>query len=256
MQRVPGKVAIVTGAASGIGRAASVLLAREGASVALTDVNDPEGAQAAEEIQRQGYAAGYWHMDVTREEEITAVFSDVAAYFGKIDVLVNNAAVSGPDRPPDRVTREEWDQVLAVNTAGPFLCTRQAIPYMRRAGGGSIINLSSVDAFIGGPDLPPYHAAKAALAAMSKNDALYYAGDHIRVNSLHPAAVMTPMLEAVAARSGQDRDQWMAEVAAMHALNRIARPEEIAWGIVFLASDESSFVTGSALIMDGGYTAR
>jgi NAD(P)-dependent dehydrogenase (short-subunit alcohol dehydrogenase family) len=256
MGRVEGKVAIVTGAALGIGRAAALMLAKEGARVAATDVLDPEGARLVEEITAQGGTARYWHLDVSLESQVRTVVEDVVRAFGRIDVLVvNNAGISGVSKPTHEITEQEWDRVQAVNVKGPFFCTKHVIPHMKRAGGGSIVNLSSIYGLIGAPDAPPYHASKGALRLMSKTDALLYAGDRIRVNSVHPGFIWTPMVEKFL-QSGGDVAAGRKAVDSLHPLGRMGEPDDIAYGVVYLASDESKFVTGSELVIDGGYTAR
>ncbi len=255
MGRVEGKVAIVTGAALGIGRAAALMLAKEGARVAATDVLDPEGARLVEEITAQGGTARYWHLDVSLEDQVRTVVEDVLRAFGRIDVLVNNAGISGVSKPTHEITEQEWDRVQAVNVKGPFFCTKHVVPHMKRGGGGSIINLSSIYGLIGAPDAPPYHASKGALRLMSKTDAMLYAGDRIRVNSVHPGFIWTPMVEKFL-QSGGDVAAGRKAVNSLHPLGHMGEPDDIAYGIVYLASDESKFITGSELVIDGGYTAR
>ena len=253
MGRVDGKVAIVTGGAVGIGASASRLLAREGARVAITDVRDTEGSALERELA--GTGARYWHMDVSREAEVARVFAEVEGAFGPVTVLVNNAGIGGANRPTHELTEAEWDAVMAVNVKGVFLCTKHAVPQMRRAGGGSIIDLSSVYGLVSAPDNPPYHASKGAVRLMAKTDALLYALDGIRVNSLHPGFIWTPMVEGLVQDSGHEA---VARVGldALHPLGHIGEPDDIAWGCVYLASDEARFVTGAELVIDGGYTAR
>jgi NAD(P)-dependent dehydrogenase (short-subunit alcohol dehydrogenase family) len=255
MGRVEGKVAIVTGAALGIGRAAALMLAKEGARVAATDVLDPEGARLVEEITAQGGTARYWHLDVSLEDQVRTVVEDVLRAFGRIDVLVNNAGISGVSKPTHEITEQEWDRVQAVNVKGPFFCTKHVVPHMKRGGGGSIVNLSSIYGLIGAPDAPPYHASKGALRLMSKTDAMLYAGDRIRVNSVHPGFIWTPMVEKFL-QSGGDVAAGRKAVNSLHPLGHMGEPDDIAYGIVYLASDESKFITGSELVIDGGYTAR
>ena len=256
MGRVEGKVAIVTGGALGIGRAICLLLAKEGAKVAVTDVLDKEGKEVVDEIKAAGGIAEYWHLDVAKEEEVKKVFADVAREFGKIDVLVNNAGISGVNKPTDEVTEEEWDKVMNVNVKGVFFCSKHAIPYMQKAGGGSIINLSSIYGLVGAPDVPPYHASKGAIRLMSKTDALIYAKDNIRVNSVHPGYIWTPMVENHLKSSGIDPEEGRKQLASLHPIGHVGEPIDIAYGVVYLASDESKFVTGSELVIDGGYTAQ
>jgi NAD(P)-dependent dehydrogenase (short-subunit alcohol dehydrogenase family) len=150
---------------------------------------------------------------------------------------------------------EEWEKVMSVNTTGVFLCTKHAIPYLQKRGGGSIINLSSIYGIISARDLPPYHASKGAVRLMSKTDALLYGKDDIRVNSVHPGFIWTPLVEDFLAEQG-DVEEGKKELEGLHPIGRIGRPEEIAAAILFLASDEASFITGAELVADGGYTAR
>jgi NAD(P)-dependent dehydrogenase (short-subunit alcohol dehydrogenase family) len=184
------------------------------------------------------------------------VVAAVVERFGGLHVLVNNAGIAGSDKPTHELTEAEWDQVQAVNVKGVFFCTKHAIAAMKRAGGGSIVNLSSIYGMVGSEDVNPYHASKGAVRLMSKTDALTYARDHIRVNSVHPAFIWTPMVENHLKRKGGDLEALKQGVAALHPIGRIGEPDDIAWGVVYLASDEAKFVTGSELVIDGGYTAR
>ncbi|HEU0274069.1 MAG TPA: glucose 1-dehydrogenase [Candidatus Udaeobacter sp.] len=254
--RLRHKVAVVTGAALGIGRATAILFSREGAKVAVTDLRDSDGKPLVETIESDGGEAAYWHLDVAREKQVKHVFKKIHERFGKIDVLVNNAGIAGADKPTHKITEEEWDSVQAVNVKGVFFCTKHVIPFMRKAGGGSIINLSSIYGLIGAADVPPYHASKGAVRLMTKNDALLYAKDRIRVNSVHPGYIWTPMVESIGNTSGKGMEAFRREIDALHPLGHIGEPNDIAYGIVYLASDESKFVTGSELVIDGGYTAR
>lgn len=255
MDRVKGKVAVVTGGARGIGRSACSLLAQEGATVAVTDILDEEGRRAADGISRTGATARFWHLDVANETEVARVLSDIARSFGGIDVLVNNAGITGVDKPTHEITEPEWDKVMAVNLKSVFFCTKHAVPYMQSAGAGSIINLSSIYGIIGAGDVPPYHASKGAIRLMTKNDAIIYARDGIRVNSIHPGFIWTPLVEKFAADRGEV-DTIRAQIESRHPLGKVGEPDDVGWGVVYLASDESKFVTGSELVIDGGYTAQ
>ena len=254
MDRVKGKVAIVTGGSVGIGHSACNLLAREGALVAVTDVLDSEGQETARRIREAGGKAEFWHLDVRKESEVKAVFQAVSEHFGGIDVLVNNAGIAGANRPTHEITEEEWDALMAVNVKGVFFCTKHAIPYMQKAKRGSIINLSSIYGIIGAGDIPPYHASKGAVRLMTKNDALIYAAEHIRVNSVHPGFIWTPLVEKFAGEQGSLADV-RKQLDALHPIGHVGEPDDIGWGIVYLASEEAKFVTGSELVIDGGYTA-
>ena len=254
MGRVEGKVALVTGGALGIGASACRLLAREGARVAVTDVKDDEGRRLAKELAGNP-KAGFWHLDVSDEANVRSVFAEVAEALGPVTVLVNNAGISGVNKPTDQITEAEWDALMAVNVKGVFLCTKHVIAQMRRAGGGSIINLSSIYGLVGAPDSPPYHASKGAVRLMSKTDALLYAPDRIRVNSVHPGFIVTPMVEGFLDTSGHGGELREALVA-LHPLGHLGEADDVGFAILYLASDESKFVTGSELVVDGGYTAR
>lgn len=255
MGRVEDKIALVTGAAHGIGRSTAVLLAREGAKVAVTDVDTEACRDVVEEIEGVVGAARDWELDVSDEEQVRRVTEGVVEHFGGLDVLINNAGISGADRPTHELSLEEWEQVQAVNTRGVFLCTKHAIPHMKEAGGGSIVNLSSIYGIVSAPDIPSYHASKGAVRMMTKTDALFYAEDGIRVNSVHPGFIWTPLVEDYLESQG-DVEEGRRQLAELHPLGRVGEPEEIAHGILFLASGESSFMTGSELVIDGGYTAR
>jgi NAD(P)-dependent dehydrogenase (short-subunit alcohol dehydrogenase family) len=257
MNRLEGKVCIVTGGALGIGRACVERMAGEGAKVGIFDVLDEPGEALAQELERKGAAARYWHVDVVDEHAVQSALDAAASHFGAIDVLVNNAGISGTTKPTHEVTEAEWDRVMAVNVKGVFFCTKHAIPHLRRAGGGSIVNLSSIYGLVGAPDVPPYHASKGAVTLMSKTDAMLYAPDRIRVNSLHPGFIWTPMVEHHLQASGAtDLAAARAAIGQRHALGHMGEPDDIAWGAVYLASDESRFMTGAELVIDGGYTAR
>lgn len=257
MKRLKGKTCIVTGAALGIGAACALRLGEEGARLALFDVLDEEGNALGESLQAKGVPARYWHVDVASERSVQAAVDGVAAHYGAVHVLVNNAGIAGINKPTHEITEEEWDRVQAVNVKGVFFCTKHAIPHMQRAGSGSIINLSSIYGLVGAPDVPPYHASKGAVRLMTKTDALIYAPDRIRVNSVHPGYIWTPMVEHHLRDSGAaDLDAARKEVGLLHPLGHMGEPDDIAWGVVYLASDESKFVTGTELVIDGGYTAR
>jgi NAD(P)-dependent dehydrogenase (short-subunit alcohol dehydrogenase family) len=233
-----------------------LLLAREGATVAVTDVLDEPGRKTAQEIQGAGGKAEFWRLDVAQEANVKRVFAEIKAKFGRLDVLVNNAGISGANKPTHEVTEAEWDALMAVNVKGVFFCTKHVIPYLKAAGAGSIINLSSIYGIVGAGDVPPYHASKGAVRLMTKNDAIIYAPDKIRVNSIHPGFIWTPMVENFAATMPVSIQEARKAMAAKHPLGHVGEPEDVAWGIVFLASDESKFVTGSELVIDGGYTAQ
>jgi NAD(P)-dependent dehydrogenase (short-subunit alcohol dehydrogenase family) len=255
MNRVAGKVAVVTGGSLGIGRACCVRLAEEGAAVAVTDILDEEGRALADEICDGGGKAAYWHLDVSSEDQVASVMREVQSRFGPVTVLVNNAGISGVNKPTHEIESEEWDQLMDVNVKGVFYCTKHVLSQMLEAGHGSIVNMSSIYGIVSAPDLPPYHASKGAVRMMTKTDALIYAKNGIRVNSVHPGFIWTPMVENFAKSLGEI-EAMKENIASLHPVGRMGESDDIAWGVVYLASDESKFVTGTELIIDGGYTAR
>lgn len=255
MNRLAGKVAIVTGGSVGIGKAIVRRMAEEGAKVAILDLLHAEGHGLEEELRANGAVGQYWTCDVARENEVANVFDKVVRQFGRLDIVVNNAGVAGASKPTHEITEEEWDFVQSINVKGVFFGTKHAIPHLKKAGGGSIINLSSIYGIISAPDVPPYHASKGAVRLMTKTDALLYAPDRIRVNSIHPGFIWTPMVEKHLAGLG-DVAAGRRAVDALHPLGHMGEPDDIAWAAVYLASDEAKFVTGAELVVDGGYTAH
>lgn len=240
----------------GIGRSAAMLMSREGAAVAIADREESAGLEVVQEIEDEGGTALFARLDVTDEAQVQRVIDHAAKELGRLDILVNNAGIAGVNKPTDQVTAEEWDLVMAVNVKAVFFCTKYAIPHMRAAGGGSVINLSSIYGLIGAGDVPPYHASKGAVRLMTKNDAVIYAPDRIRVNSIHPGYIWTPMVEKLAAASPGGIAEFRKNIAALHPLGHLGEPDDIGWCVVYLASDESKFITGAELVIDGGYTAR
>lgn len=255
MKRLDNKVAIITGGSVGIGAATAKLFAREGGKVAVTDINDLKGELLTESIQSDGGTAGFWHMDVSKENEVKNTFAEIFNHWGSIEVLVNNASIAGVNSPTDEAREEDWDQVMAVNVKGVFFCTKHAIPYMRKSGNGSIIHLSSIYGIVGATDVPCYNASKGAVREMAKTDAITYAKDGIRVNSVHPGLVWTPMVEEYLEGQGT-LEEARKTMDALQPIGHMGEPDDIAYGILYLASDEAKFVTGEELIIDGGYTAQ
>jgi NAD(P)-dependent dehydrogenase (short-subunit alcohol dehydrogenase family) len=252
--RLAGKVVLISGAARGQGAAEARLCAAQGASVVLGDVLDEEGAAVAEEIAATGAVARYVHLDISDEGDWQRVVAGVVEEFGGLHGLVNNAAILRTETLQE-TTPDIWAQVLAVNQTGPYLGMRAAVPALRDAGGGSIVNVSSVMAWLGsaGGVAFAYGATKGAVTAMTKAAAMELAPLGIRVNSLHPGAIDTPM---AAAGSAADERVDNAAMVAMSPLGRVGESEEVAWAAVFLLSDEASFVTGSAMVVDGGYSVH
>ena len=249
--RLENKVALISGGARGMGAAHAKLFAEEGAKVVIGDILEEEGLRTEAEINEAGGECLFVRLDVTSEADWQQAVAAAVTRFGKLDILVNNAGVVSRGTLED-TTVEEWDRVMDVNAKGVFLGTKAAIPEMRRAGGGSIVNTSSISGNVGQDNLQPvYNASKGAVRIFTKSAAIQYAKDGIRVNSVHPGAVDTPM---AGARLADPELQKQAD--ARNPLGRTAQPVEISYGVLYLVSDEASFVTGSELIIDGGYTAQ
>ena len=249
--RLENKVAFVSGGARGMGAAEAKLFAREGAKVVIGDVLDEDGKQTEAEINELGGECLYIHLDVTSEESWTSAVAETVNKFGKLDILVNNAGVVSRLGLED-ITVAEWDRVMDVNAKGVFLGTKAAIPEMRKAGGGSIVNISSISGITGQAYVAAvYNASKGAVRIFTKSTAIQYASEGIRVNSVHPGPIDTPM---TAERKGDPAAQ--AESNARVPFGRSGVPDDVAYGVLYLASDESSFVTGSELVIDGGYVAQ
>lgn len=256
MNRLTKKVAIVTGGATGIGRACVQRMAQEGATVAIFDLLETEGNALVAQLAANGHTAAFWRVNVADERAFKSSIDAVVNQFGVLHVLVNNAGVLGSAKPTEQITEAEWDSVQAVNVKGVLFGTKHAIPHLRKAGGGSIINLSSIAGLIGVGGIAAYHASKGAVRLMSKNDAITYARENIRVNSLHPAYIWTPMVETYLSSSSPDVEAAKAAAGAAHPIGHMGEPDDVAWAVVWLASDEAKFVTGAEIAIDGGYTAR
>ena len=251
MDRVKDKVAMVTGGASGIGEATAKLLAKESASVAILDIDDENGKRVEQEINDAGGTAKFWHMNIADETEVQKVFQDVNQQYGKINILVNDAAVVGPAKPTHETSIEEFNSVMDVNLKGTFFCTKHAVPYMLKAGGGSVVNVSSIMGMLGGPAVL-YNTSKAAIRHLTKSDALVYAKQNIRFNSVHPGYIITPLFTNMAERELGGLKQAIERQNQHIPIGRMGQPEDIANGILFLASDEAAYVTGGELVIDGG----
>jgi NAD(P)-dependent dehydrogenase (short-subunit alcohol dehydrogenase family) len=253
--RVEGKVALVTGAASGLGAAAARRLAAEGASVMLTDIAPDAGRAVVDEIEGAGGRAEFSRHDVTSEEDWARVVAATVERFGRLTVLVNNAGVA--DVSQELMTHDyaTWRRTLSVNLDGVFLGLRHAGPAISAAGGGSVINMSSIMGKVAFPGAAAYCASKGGVALLTKAAALEWAPLGIRVNSVHPGFIETPMVSHVLDQLG-NANETRTLVISKHALGRLGLPREIGDAVLFLASDESSFMTGSELVVDGGYTAQ
>ena len=252
MPRLEGKVALISGGARGQGAAEALLFAKEGAKVVIGDILDDEGRQIEAQIAELGGDSTYVRLDVTSTDDWNAAVQTALDRYGMLDILVNNAGILGRRTGLEETTSEQWDRVLEVNAKGAFLGTKAAIPALRDAGGGSIINISSIAGIIADPTgIPAYQASKGALRLLTKSIAVQYAADNIRCNSVHPGLIVTAMSEDVLA--DPDRRQ---EFFGSIPLGRLGTVDDIANGVLFLASDESSYVTGSELIIDGGLVAQ
>ena len=249
--RLENKVALISGGARGMGAAEAKLFAAEGAKVVVGDVLEEEGRQTEAAINEVGGECLFVHLDVTDEGSWQSAVAETVSRFGKLDILVNNAGVSGGRGILEDTTVESWDRVMDINAKGVFLGTKAAIPQMRRAGGGSIINISSVYGLVGSAGSSAYHASKGAVRLLTKSTAIQYASEGIRANSVHPGIIETPMTEATLADPERSQS-WMDGTP----LGRRGVPEDVAYGVLFLASDQSSFMTGSELVIDGGWTAQ
>ena len=248
--RLQGKVAIITGGARGQGEAEARMFVREGAKVVFGDVLDDEGRQVEADIAAAGGEAVYVRLDVTDEDSWREAVGTAVSRFGKVDILVNNAGIASWNAGDD-ATVAEWDRLMEINAKGVFLGTKAVIPAMRAAGGGSIINISSISGMVGQTNIHPgYNASKGAVRILTKSTAVQHAAEGIRCNSIHPGPVKTPMTE----RSWSN-PEWLQATERRTPLGRYAEPDEIAYGVLFLASDESSFMTGSEVVIDGGVTA-
>ncbi len=249
--RLENKVALISGGARGMGAAEARMFAREGAKVVIGDLLEPQGRRVESEIKQAGGECVFVTLDVTQESSWERAVETAVTKFGKLDVLVNNAGII-KTAALEEITPELWDLVMAVNAKGVFLGTKAAVPVMRAAGGGSIVNISSSAAFVGyHPGNAAYDASKAAVHLLTKTTAIQVAKDGIRVNSVHPGSVDTPMTAGRLTNPEIQRD-----VEERNPVGRTGHPDEIAYGVLFLASDESSYMTGAELVIDGGYTAQ
>src|SRR6478609_8770348 len=250
MERLEGRVALVTGAASGIGKATARRLADEGAAVLLTDVNEALGATTTDELRAAGATVDFLRHDVTSEADWEAAVAKAVEEFSALDVLVNNAGM-GDLLPIEDTTLADWERTIAIDQTGVFLGMKTAAPQLKASGHGSVVNISSIFGTSGGfGTSPAYHAAKGAVRTLTKNVALHWATEGVRVNSIHPGFIDTPILDTA---RGTPFEQVMLDLTPM---GRLGRPEEIAAGVAYLASDDAAFVTGLELYIDGGYIAR
>jgi NAD(P)-dependent dehydrogenase (short-subunit alcohol dehydrogenase family) len=249
--RLQGKVALITGSAHGMGETEAKMFAQEGARVVVADVLEAEGQQVAAAITASGGDAFFVRLDVTKEEDWQEAVTTTVARFGKLDILVNNAGISGT-HDADMMSTAAWDRLMNINAKGTFLGMKYAIPALQRAGGGSIVNISSISGIVGQDYIHMgYNASKGAVRLMTKSAAVQYAKDGIRVNSVHPG-MLPPMRSAVASADPERRQQRRALVP----MGREGRREEVGYAVLFLASDEASYITGTELVVDGGLLAQ
>ena len=248
--RLEGKVALISGGARGMGAEEAKLFAQEGAKVVIGDILEAEGKQTEAEVNEIGGDCLFVRLDVTNETDWEAAVGAAVARFGKLDILVNNAGIFRGAKVEDTST-EEWDQVMDINAKGVFLGTKVAIPEMRKAGGGSIVNISSVAGLVGNPFISAYNASKGAVRIFTKSTAIQYAKEGIRANSIHPGVIETPMTQDVV-----NEPDFKEFRLSANPISRLGQPADIAYGVLYLASDEASFVTGSELVIDGGWTAQ
>ena len=248
MGRVDGKVALVTGGAMGMGESHSLLLAKEGAKVVVTDIDNEAGEATAQQIRDEGGEAIFLHHDVASEEQWQSVIDQAVSAYGKIDILINNAGIV-ISKPNEETTVEDWDITMAVNSTGVFLGCKSVVDAMEKAGGGSIVNISSIYGIIGAPNAAAYQASKGAVRMLTKSCAVDFAKFNIRVNSIHPGVIRTPILGDMA-----NDEAVVKQILATTILERMAEPIEVSYAVLLLASDESSYMTGSELVVDGGYT--
>lgn len=250
MGRLDGKVAIISGGARGQGAAETALFVQEGAKVVFGDILDEEGRKLEAQIRELGGEVTYLHLDATSEDDWQRAVELAETKYGRLDILVNNAGISRTHDLED-ISTQDWDEIMDVNAKGVFLGTKYAIPAMRRASKGSIINISSIAGIVGRRlASPAYSASKGAVRVFTKAIAVQYAKDNIRCNSIHPGPIDTPMLRR------QDAPVDPEKRAAEIPLGRLGTSDDVAYGVVYLASDESSFVTGAELVIDGGITAE
>lgn len=246
--KLAGKVAVVTGGASGIGEFTVREMVEEGAKVVIADLNDDLGSKLVQELNQEERQVAYIHVDVTKEDQVENMIEFAVSEFGKLDILFNNAGI-GSLSPSAELPFEEWRKVLSVNLDGVFLAAKHAIKAMQKNGGGSIVNTASILGHVGQAQTAPYTASKGAVVNLTRTLAVEYAKDNIRVNAVCPGYIETPLLNQL--------DEAMKNhLISLHPIGRLGKPEEIAKAVVFLASDDASFVTGSNLLVDGGYTAQ
>ncbi|MDQ7823694.1 MAG: glucose 1-dehydrogenase [Candidatus Eremiobacteraeota bacterium] len=253
MKRLQGKVCIITGSSGGIGKGIAELLAGEGAKVIIADILEEKGHEAVKEITAQGGTASFRKLDVSDGESWQGAVDHAIAAYGRLDILVNNAGIAF-SKPIIDMSLQEWRRVMAVNLDGVFLGIKHSVPAMKRNGaqGGAIVNISSNYVFVPGKGQAAYCASKSGVNAVTKVAAIEYAHDHIRVNTIYPGFVDTPMFDQVCSQFGKSKEEMLSIMARTVLLNRVGKPIDIARAVLFLASEDSDFVTGAELTVDGG----
>ena len=255
MGRLDNKIAIITGGGTGIGEATCRRFVEEGARIAIFEISAENGHSTASALRQDGFEAEAFQVDVRDEQSVSVAVQKVIDRWGRIDVLVNNAAIPGANKFTHELSLEEFEAVFAVNVRGVFLCSKHVLRHMVEAKSGAIVNFSSIYGLIGNDDLPPYHATKGAVLLMTKTDAMCYARYGIRVNCVHPGSTKTPLFMKAGETYPGGLDHYLDMMKAKHPLT-LGEPVDVANCVLFLASDEARFVTGASLTCDGGYTAQ
>lgn len=251
MMEFEGKVALVTGAASGIGESTALLYAKHGAKVVVSDVNDKDGHKTVDSIKEVGSEALYVHADVSKSEDCRILVDKTIAEYGRLDFACNNAGIGGEQNPVGQLSIEGWERTIAINLSGVFYCMRYEIEAMQKNGGGSIINMASILGQVGFAGAAAYVSAKHGVVGLTRTAALEYSKEGIRVNAVAPAFIQTPMIEGVTADTNVEK-----ALIEAHPIGRLGKPEEIAELVIWLSSEKASFITGSYVEADGGYLAR
>ena len=256
MNLVPGQIALITGGGAGIGRAAALKFSEEGAKVVVSDVNSTEGNETVDLVRQKGGDAIFVRADVSKAPDVEALVTAIINTFGKLDCACNNAGIEGKIVPLIEQTEENFDRVMSVNAKGVFLCLKYEITQMLKSGGGAIVNLASVAGLVGFAGLSPYVASKHAINGLTKNAALEYSKQGIRVNSICPGGIETRMLDSLVSQASGGRVGTREMMEPLHPIGRIGTPNEVAELIVWLCSPRASFVTGANIAIDGGYVAQ